>query len=349
MSSSIPVTAPLNWRKHLPIHPAAELFPPMSEAELKELAEDIKNNGLQTPIVIWETYSGSATRQSQRRRHHLEPEKYQELIDGRNRLDALALLGLLDVDDNGDLCLNKWWDKKQHEWVASDRYGAPPLATNELDSGDPYAIALSFNVHRRHLTGEQKRELIAKLIKTNPEKSNRQIADQVKASHPHVAKVRAELEKTGDVETVSTSIDTKGRKQPAKRKAKTPAAEPEPSAEDSAEDSAEARRAYYTEHEEAANNEPQKKPTGRFANIANARKRTAALDVLVVWIAALPDTELRQVYEAIGVHRILADIPESLRLVVTQWIGERQSSVPPPAQAEPQDDLSIPDFMRRAP
>src|SRR5262249_13119412 len=34
-------------------------------------------------------------------------------------------------------------------------------------------------------------------------------------SHPHVAKVRKKLEQAGDVETVTTSIDTKGRKQPA--------------------------------------------------------------------------------------------------------------------------------------
>jgi hypothetical protein len=74
---------------------------------------------------------------------------------------------------------------------------------------------------RRHLTAEQKFERTAKAIRTNPEKSNRQIAAQVKvASHPYVAKVRAELEKAGDVETVSTSIDTKGRKQPAKRRGK---------------------------------------------------------------------------------------------------------------------------------
>ena len=40
----------------------------------------------------------------------------------------------------------------------------------------------------------------------------------VEASHPHVAKVREQVEKSGDVETVTTSIDTKGRQQPTKRK-----------------------------------------------------------------------------------------------------------------------------------
>ena len=41
-----------DWRKHLPVHPAADLFPLMPKSELKEWAEDIRKNGLQQPIVI---------------------------------------------------------------------------------------------------------------------------------------------------------------------------------------------------------------------------------------------------------------------------------------------------------
>jgi predicted ArsR family transcriptional regulator len=66
----------------------------------------------------------------------------------------------------------------------------------------------------RHLTTQQKREVIAKLLKANPEKSNRQIAGEVKVSHPTVAAVRADLETKGDVEKISTSLDKKGRRQP---------------------------------------------------------------------------------------------------------------------------------------
>jgi hypothetical protein len=61
-----------SWRDHLKIHPAAELFPLMSEPELRELGEDIKTNGLLSPIAI---YDGA-------------------LVDGRNRLDAIELVGL---------------------------------------------------------------------------------------------------------------------------------------------------------------------------------------------------------------------------------------------------------------
>jgi hypothetical protein len=192
-----PTEQPFDWRKHLPVHPAAELFPLMSEtdpAALKELAGDIKAHGhLLEAITLW--------RQNKN-------DDWQ-LLDGRNRLDAMALAGMLGVNVHGKLCHAGHEDK---DWS---------IYTTYHTGGDPFALALSLNVHRRHLTNEDKDRLITELIKADPKKSNRQIAAQSKvASHPHVAKVRTKLEKAGDVETVSTSIDTKGRKQPAKRKSK---------------------------------------------------------------------------------------------------------------------------------
>src|SRR5215471_7376976 len=66
-----------SWRDALPIHPAAELFPPMSSDELRELGADIvKKNGLVAPIALW-------------RRNPNEP---LQLLDGRNRLDAIELV-----------------------------------------------------------------------------------------------------------------------------------------------------------------------------------------------------------------------------------------------------------------
>jgi ParB-like chromosome segregation protein Spo0J len=70
---------PFNWRTHLPVHPAAALYPLLSESDpiaFKELVDDIKVNGLIEPLVFW---NGDG----------------QDLLDGRNRLDALAALGLL--------------------------------------------------------------------------------------------------------------------------------------------------------------------------------------------------------------------------------------------------------------
>ena len=92
---------------------------------------------------------------------------------------------------------------------------------------DPAAYVISRNIHRRHLTAEQKRDLIAKLIKAQPEKSDRQIAETAKVSPTTVGVVRAKMEATGDVSKLDTRTDTKGRKQPAKKtaKAKAPVAD----------------------------------------------------------------------------------------------------------------------------
>jgi hypothetical protein len=96
--------------------------------------------------------------------------------------------------------------------LAADVSPAPIDATRWIDDPDVYVI--SKNIHRRHLTVEQKRELIAKLIKAQPEKSDRQVATIAKVSPTTVGTVRAKLEKTGDVSKLDTRLDTKGRKQP---------------------------------------------------------------------------------------------------------------------------------------
>ena len=78
---------------------------------------------------------------------------------------------------------------------------------------------ISANIHRRHLTAEQRRDLIAKLIKAQPEKSDRQIGEMIKADHKTVGAVRAEKEATGEISSVEKRIgmDGKARKRPAKK------------------------------------------------------------------------------------------------------------------------------------
>lgn len=55
-----------------PVHEAAALFPLMSEPELKELAEDIKTNGLIYPVIMCDN----------------------KVLDGRNRLLACEIAGV---------------------------------------------------------------------------------------------------------------------------------------------------------------------------------------------------------------------------------------------------------------
>jgi hypothetical protein len=83
---------------------------------------------------------------------------------------------------------------------------------------DAHAYVISANIHRRHLTAAQKIDLVEKLIKANPEMSSRRAAKLAGVSPTTATKSRQKLEQSGDVSTVDTSIDTKGRKQPAKKK-----------------------------------------------------------------------------------------------------------------------------------
>jgi hypothetical protein len=192
---------PFNWRVHLRVHPAAELFPLMKDTDpagLEELASDIEKNGLRAPLVGWASSEG-----------HF-------LLDGRNRLDALALLGLLHETHDHHVGLKDWTGTK---W--SDQ---PGIAIEHKfhdfydgDDGDPYAIALSLNVHRRHLTPEQRRDLLAKLIIANPDLSDRQLGKMANASKNTAAAVRGELESRGQIDHVETRKDSKGRNQPARR------------------------------------------------------------------------------------------------------------------------------------
>jgi ParB/Sulfiredoxin domain len=184
----MPKGKPKSWRDVLPIHPAADLFPLMSPDELRALGEDIKKNGLQHPPVLWADDENGA------------PYK---LIDGRNRLDAMEAAGILHVDG-----------ETEHLLATSPRGQQHWLTLEHLDSRvdpDPYTYVISANVHRRHLTTEQKRDLIAKVIKATPEKSNRSIAQATKSDHKTVAAVRAEKEATGEIPQLSKTVGKDGK------------------------------------------------------------------------------------------------------------------------------------------
>jgi hypothetical protein len=79
------------------------------------------------------------------------------------------------------------------------------------------AFVISKNIHRRHLDAKQKREIVAALLKANPERSNNATAKMAKVDDKTVGAVRAELERRSEIPNVSTRTDSKGRKQPARK------------------------------------------------------------------------------------------------------------------------------------
>jgi hypothetical protein len=118
------------------------------------------------------------------------------ILDGRNRYRAMLAAGA-----------------GVHYWHCRD-------LDHKNDRFDPVAYVISANLHRRHLTAEDKRKIIADLLKADPEKSDRQIGKMAMVSKNTAKSVRGELEGRGQIAHVETRTDTKGRKQPAKKSTK---------------------------------------------------------------------------------------------------------------------------------
>ena len=81
---------------------------------------------------------------------------------------------------------------------------------------DAQAFIISKNIHRRHLSADDKRDLIGKLLKASPEKSDRSIAKLAKTSPTTVGAVRSTVQ-SGQLDK-RIGADGKARKQPARLK-----------------------------------------------------------------------------------------------------------------------------------
>ena len=174
-------------------HPLADLFPLIDGEEFDALASDIKKNGLHEPITLFRG----------------------KILDGRNRHRALHRLGV----QIGEYHFQKLED------VAiglSGEVDCPERVRNE----HALAYVISKNIHRRHLSADQKRELVTKLLKAKPGAPNNAIANEVKVDDKTVAKVRRDLETRSEIPNVETRTDTRGRKQPARKKAVAPPEQP---------------------------------------------------------------------------------------------------------------------------
>ncbi len=111
----------------------------------------------------------------------------QKIIDGRNRERACIKAGV-----------------------------EPRYHSIEFDNHDAAAAyVISKNIRRRHLTPEQKRALIKKLLRADPTKSDRQIARAVKVDNKTVGAVRKRAEAREEIPHVSKRTDSKGRSQVA--------------------------------------------------------------------------------------------------------------------------------------
>jgi hypothetical protein len=181
----------------LKFHPLADMFPLMEGAEFDALVADINENGVQQKIVL---YQG-------------------KILDGRNRYRGMLTLEYTDEFIKADC-------KPLHEVLGYDK-------ASDVPKDEARKWVISANIHRRHLTAEQKRDLILKCADWS--KSDRAIAAEMKTNKNTVSRLRKKAEKaTVSIETVGEAEatvpigtvekrvgkDGKARKQPAKEKRK---------------------------------------------------------------------------------------------------------------------------------
>jgi hypothetical protein len=124
----------MGWRDKYKVHPAADVFPMMSDEELKALGENIKSNGLKVPTLFWRAPNS---------------ECGYQLIDGRNRLEAMERAGIE---------------------IPVDRFGLPDkyrgsMSAKTSSAKDPASLVIGLNIHRRHLTKQERADLIVAAFK----------------------------------------------------------------------------------------------------------------------------------------------------------------------------------------
>lgn len=201
----------MTWRDKIKVHPAADLFPMMSGEELESLADDIKRNGLRERVIMW------------RPSNRDEDRGECCLLDGRNRLTAMEMAGIDPFRGSRRIVAAKYALHVVGAYYALDpttgeRKTKPsPWRGQDSDGicvGDAYRFVVSANIHRRHLTSEQKRALIAELLKAQPGKSNRAIAKQAKADDKTVGSVRKQLERTAEIPQLRTRTGADGKSRP---------------------------------------------------------------------------------------------------------------------------------------
>jgi ParB-like chromosome segregation protein Spo0J len=147
------------------------LLPELNEDQLKALAVDIAEHGQLEPIKL--TPDG-------------------QLIDGRNRLDAMGMLGVKLLTAKGTF-------SKTIKTVTEE--------------GDPYVVAMSANVRRRHLTLGQRKRVAEMLLKEKPERSNRVTGKLAGIDPKTIARLRRELEGTEEIPRLDKTVgaDEKAR------------------------------------------------------------------------------------------------------------------------------------------
>lgn len=153
----------------------------------------------------------------------LSPDEYQEL---KADIAKNGVVVPVLVDEDGNII-----DGHNRVQIANElRIPYPEEVRDDLDDSGKRGLAFALNLNRRHLNRDQKRELIAKSLKADPQLSNREHARRTGASHPTVNDVRQEMEEDGRLEKFTSRTSGDGRERPSTQPERKPIADLPPSA-----------------------------------------------------------------------------------------------------------------------
>ncbi len=129
----------------IPIHPLAEIFPPLEGEAFEALKADIAANGLSVPITLWR---GS-------------------IIDGRNRYRAMMELDLIGPEDRAEDVPARLFE-----------------TIDGLEAHDLPAFVISRNLTRRHLNESQRALVAARLATLSPGRPSTGTAKAIRVDVP---------------------------------------------------------------------------------------------------------------------------------------------------------------------
>jgi hypothetical protein len=143
----------------------------------------------------------------------MEGEEFNELVADIKRRGLHVPITTVD-DRNGGLIIIDG----RNRYRACLKAGVEPhYKPFQGNAEEIVRFVVSANIHRRHLPARQKRDLLVKLLKLHPEKSDRQLGKMAKVDNKTVAAARGEMERREEIPHVPKREDSKGRKQAARK------------------------------------------------------------------------------------------------------------------------------------
>ena len=201
------------------IHPAAELYPMMGQSELAEMAEDIRQNGLLTPVELLD----------------------DQVVDGRNRLAACEIAGVepsyVDIEltdmDVVDYVISKNEKRRQLTTsqramvavsIANLRHGGDRLADRPLgqktiqNAADEVGVSRRTVVRGKRVADKAPKE-VSKAVKSGVVTVND--AEAVSSLPEEEQKMALDSVKSGESKTMAQAVAKSSK--PEKPKEKKPA------------------------------------------------------------------------------------------------------------------------------